>query len=111
MEKAYPFDKIEKKWQRYWEKIKLFHADTKGYKNKYYCLMMFPYPSSSLHVGHGRQEIGRLEPRSIDWLQTGPLQDLCAAGRHAIRDQHLHDDCPPKTSSMVRISALIPSTV
>ena len=64
-----------------------------------------------LHVGHGRQEIGRLESRSIDRLQAGLLQHLGAPGRHSIRNQHLHDDRPPRTSSMVRISALIPSTV
>jgi leucyl-tRNA synthetase len=53
----YPFKEIEPKWQKYWDKIKLFHADLSKYRNKYYCLMMYPYPSSSLHVGHGRNYI------------------------------------------------------
>ena len=57
MEKAYLFDKIEPKWQKYWEKNKLFQAKTSDYRNKYYCLMMFPYPSAALHVGHGRNYI------------------------------------------------------
>ncbi len=56
-EKSYPFDTIEPKWQKFWRKKKLFKVDERDCENKYYCLMMFPYPSAALHVGHGRNYI------------------------------------------------------
>ncbi|MFC1461021.1 leucine--tRNA ligase [Verrucomicrobiota bacterium] len=57
MKEKYPFDEIEPKWQAYWEEQGLFKTDVSNADRKYYCLMMYPYPSAELHVGHGRNYI------------------------------------------------------
>lgn len=51
---GYDYQRIEQKWQKYWEENNTYLVDMYDFsKPKYYVLDMFPYPSGQgLHVGH-----------------------------------------------------------
>ncbi|MEA3254821.1 MAG: leucine--tRNA ligase [Candidatus Altiarchaeota archaeon] len=45
---------IQDKWINKWKKEKIFEAKPDPDREKFYLTVAFPYPSGSMHVGHGR---------------------------------------------------------
>ncbi len=54
MAEPYDYRSVERKWQQRWDEQGIFRAREDPARQKYYVLVMLPYPSGDLHVGHAK---------------------------------------------------------
>lgn len=77
LETRYNFRTVEKKWQQRWEESGAFRVTEDPEKEKFYCLVMFPYPSGNLHMGHVRNyAIGDVVARFYKMLGFNVLNPM-----------------------------------
>lgn len=108
MKEHYPFSEIETKWQAFWDEQGLFKTDVTSAENKYYCLMMFPYPSGTLHVGHGRNYI--IGDAVARYKKMRGLRVLTPMGWDAFglpaENAAIKTGTPPKESTLANIATM-----
>ncbi len=107
--KEYNFAEIEKKWQRKWQELKVFKANVDDKTNrKFYLLNMFPYPSGTLHIGHGRNYI--LGDVLYKFLKMNNYNIFCPMGWDAFglpaENAAINTGIHPKDFTYANISAM-----